>query len=237
MDALDVARRIHNRHAARPADADARSWYRIANRDGSPTVVHIYDEIGVWGVTAADLAGEIDDLDVDELTVAVNSPGGSVFDGLAIFNSLRNHRARVTTRVDGIAASAASFIVQAGNDRVMMSGSEMMIHPAQGLGYGDAAVMRDLADLLDKQTGNIASIYAERSGRPADEFLDAMNAGDMRATWYTADEAVEAGLADRVDRVSSSTESNNTASAVISGAASTDWRALFERSIRAGQEL
>lgn len=128
----------------------------------------------------------------------INSPGGSVFDGIAILNVLRNHRGALTTVVDGIAASAASFIAQAGTTRVMARNSQMMIHDAMALCGGNAADMRETADLLDKASDNLADIYAERSGRGS--------AADWRAAmekevWYSAQEAVDAGLADAIDGV------------------------------------
>lgn len=171
----------------------AKSWYQIKAQDGR-AVVRIYDEISLWGVTAEDFAADIAGLDVSDLEVQINSPGGDVFDGVAIYNALRTHDASVTTRVDGLAASAASVIVQAGDRRVMVSGSQMMVHEAWGIAIGPASEMREFADLLDKQSDNLAAIYAARSGRPVDEIRGEM----AEETWLTADEAVESGYADDV---------------------------------------
>jgi ATP-dependent Clp endopeptidase proteolytic subunit ClpP len=154
----------------------------------------IYDEIGSWGVTASDFVSELQGLTTDSITLRINSPGGDVFDGLAILNSLRNHRASVRVVVDGLAASAASFIAMAGETVVMSPNSMMMIHEASGLCMGNSQDMRELADLLDKTSSNIADIYARRSGRPAAEHRAAMKA----ETWYSDQEAVDAGLADSV---------------------------------------
>ncbi|NUS26052.1 MAG: Clp protease ClpP [Streptomyces sp.] len=175
----------------------ASSWYRVLRNDsGGPTRVDIYDEIGgSWlfgGVSAADFVAELAQINGD-LEVHINSPGGDVFDGLAIYNSLAQRPGNVTTVVDGLAASAASFIAQAGKIRVIAPGAMMMIHDAAGMCYGNAADMRELAELLDKVSDNLASIYADRTGR-ADGWRDAMKA----ETWYTADEAVAAGLAHKV---------------------------------------
>lgn len=131
-----------------------------------------------------------------DLTVHINSPGGDVFDGIAILNALRAHKGSITTIVDGLAASAASFIAQAGQTRVMARNSEMMIHDASGLCIGNASDMRTMLDLLDRASDNIASVYAERSGvGDVASWRDAMG----KETWYSAEEAVTAGLADSVD--------------------------------------
>lgn len=178
----------------------ADGWYVIlTNKAKASTTaeVRIYDYIGLWGMTAEDLVRDLDELDVDDITCKINCPGGSVFDGIAIHNALAAHSARVTTMVEGVAASAASFIVQAGDHRVMMRHAQMMVHNASGVAFGDADTMRDMADLLDKQNGIIAGIYAERSGDDDQDeayFLDMMAA----TTWMTDQEAVDNGLADEV---------------------------------------
>src|SRR6266536_2578100 len=89
------------------------AWYRIKAQAGTAEIA-IYEEIGMWGITAGDFLAELKALDVKQIDVRINSPGGDVWDGLAIYNSLRDHPAAVTTYVDGLAASAASIIVQAG---------------------------------------------------------------------------------------------------------------------------
>lgn len=172
-----------------------RTWWRIRNAAKPGTaVLDIFDEIGPWGVTARDLVKELRALQADEIQLHVNSPGGDYFDGLAIMNSLRDHPARVVATVDGLAASAASFIVMAADEVVMNRNSELMIHEASGFAMGDSATMRDLADRLDHISNNIASVYADRAGGDAEDWRAAMHA----ETWYSAQEAVDAGLADRV---------------------------------------
>ncbi len=171
-------------------------WFNVVRNDaGGPTRVDIYDEIGYggWfseGVNAADFVKLLASIEGD-LEVHINSPGGDVFEGLAIYNSLAQRPGNVVTVVDGLAASAASFIAQAGKTRIIAPGAMMMIHEASGLCMGNAADMRELADLLDKVSANIASLYAEHAG-DVDDWRAAMRA----ETWYTADEAVAAGLAD-----------------------------------------
>lgn len=171
-----------------------RDWYRITNLSNSAAEVVIYDEIGWFGVTAEDFMAELRGLDVGEITLRVNSPGGEIFDGIAIHNLLRSHRAQVTTYVDSLAASIASVIALAGDRVIMQPHSQMMIHDGSGLAIGNAADMREMADLLDRQSNNIAEVYAERAGGTVEDWRQRM----LAETWYSAKEAVAAGLADEV---------------------------------------
>jgi ATP-dependent protease ClpP protease subunit len=178
-------------------DVRREAGYTIRNAagtDGDEAVVRVYDEIWWLGVNALDLVADLDTISAPRLRVEINSPGGDVFDGIAIHNALRNHPAYVTTRVDGIAASIASVIAQAGDRRIMQPSSQMMIHNAWGLVVGDNRDHSDMADLLRQQDAVIAGIYAARSGRDADVFRDLMNA----ESWLTAEAAVAEGLADEI---------------------------------------
>lgn len=170
----------------------ARPMPKVTARDGGGAELLIYDEISHWGISAASVADALDGVKGD-LHVRVNSPGGDVFDGIAIYNMLADYPDPVTVTVDGLAASAASFISMAADRVVMNRSSQLMIHDASGLCYGNAADMAEMGTLLDRISDAIAGIYAARVG----------DAGDwrerMRAeTWYSADEAVSAGLADEV---------------------------------------
>lgn len=168
-------------------------WYRIENKAGSAPKIYIYDEIGYFGVTATDFVKDLNAIDATEIDLRLNTPGGNVFDGLTIFNGLRDHPARVIGTVDGLAASAGAFILQAADDRIMNKGTQLMIHQAQGGGFGlKASDMRELADLLDKQSDNVARIFADRSGVSVGQIRQAMD----DETWYSDEEAVKAGLAD-----------------------------------------
>lgn len=173
-----------------------RVWYRITNNAGAgPVVVDIFDEIGYWGTNAADFQRELAAITATEITVNLNSPGGEIFEGIAIHNALRSHPANVTVRVAGLAASIASVIALAGDRVIMQPHSQMMIHDGSGFCIGDATEMRAMAELLDRQSDNIAAVYAERAGGTVEEWRERM----LAETWYSADEAVEAGLADEVD--------------------------------------
>lgn len=172
-------------------------WRAEADADTRTANLHLYGAIGgYWGgIDAAEMVPAIRDLDVDTLNVYVNSPGGNVYDGIAIRNALRSHKARVVVTVDGLAASAASFIACAGDEVIMAENSEFMIHEAWGLAIGNAEDMLAAADDLDRISGNIAAMYASKAGGNADDWRALMKA----ETWYSADEAVAAGLADRTD--------------------------------------
>lgn len=170
-------------------------WFRIQNKAGAKPEVFIYDEIGYFGHSAKDFSDSITAIDSDEMTVHLNSPGGDIFDGLAIYQSLKNHKAKVNIVVDGLAASIASVIAMAADNLVMAPKATMMIHDGWSMSMGNAAEMRKMADLLDKQSDIIASVYADRTGLPADHWRDRMR----DETWYSADEALAAGLIDEVE--------------------------------------
>ena len=156
--------------------------------------VFIYDEIGgSFGVDANEFIQDLQGIKAKEITVRINSPGGSVFDAIAIYNSLIQHPANVTTRVDAMAASAASIIAMAGDKVEMMVGSQLMIHDAMGTEMGNAREMREMATFLDLQSDNLASIYANKGGDKQD-----WRALMLNETWMFAQEAVDFGLADSV---------------------------------------
>lgn len=205
MKLPDSARRV--RALATP---ERRRWFdfrNAADEDTGPVELLIYDEIDpFWGVAAAELVRELARIDADrELKVRINSPGGDVYEGIAILNALRGRDGKVTTVVDGLAASIASVIAMAGSEVVMMPNSEMMIHDPWMLTIGDAEDMQTAADNLGRIADNLASIYADRTGGTAEEWRAIMRA----ETWYSATETVEAGLADRVEEVA--TEDQKTA--------------------------
>ena len=204
-----------DRQAALHPKAERRSWYEIkapSNKaDDTTTEILIYDVIDPdpWfgGVSARDFVEDLATVDTDNILVRINSPGGDVYDALAITNALRNHDATVTVQVDSLAASAASFIAMAGDEVVMCRNSELMIHDARGFCIGSATDMAEYAEWLGRASDNIASIYAEKTGGDAKDWRKAMKA----ETWYTADEAVEAGLADRVKSDDTKDESKKAA--------------------------
>lgn len=179
--------------------------------DGTTATLRLFDPIDSygewWGMSAKELAAAVDELPshIATIELLINSPGGDVFDGLAMVNVLRAHQARTRAVVQGMAASAASFIACAADECVMAPNSTMMIHDAWGVCVGNADDMLALGAVLDQASGNLAEIYAAKSGKSVDEMRAAMKA----ETWYTADEAVAAGLADSVAASADSTPANS----------------------------
>lgn len=173
-------------------------WYALnTTKDHGKATAEllIYDVIGWWPNDADTLARNLKELEADEIKVRINSPGGSVFDGFALYNALRSHSATVTTVVEGLAASAASIIALAGDTVVMRPASELMIHEAWTFADGSAADMRKVADMLDSINTTVAGIYASKAGTPDDMWREAMRV----ETWFTPGEALEAGLVDAVE--------------------------------------
>lgn len=174
-------------------------WYRIENKGPEKAEVWIYEQIGedFWsgeGVTAKGFQKEISAIKAKQIDLHINSPGGAVFDGVAIYNLLKQHPANVTTYIDGIAASIASVIALAGDRVVMAENALYMMHNPFGMVMGNAGDMRAMADVLDKIRGTMTNVYAGKSGKPEDEINSLLDA----ETWMTADEALEAGFIDEI---------------------------------------
>ena len=171
-----------------------KSWYTIRART-SGTEVLIYDEIGAYGVTAKGFLAELGALPDDAaIDLRLNSPGGSVFDAVAIYNALKRHAGEITVWIDGIAASAASYIAMAGDTIVMPENAFLMIHDPLGLVMGTAEEMRSTAEALDKVKGSLIQGYAAKSGKPDDEIATLMAA----ETWLDAKDALDLGFIDRI---------------------------------------
>lgn len=176
---------------------NAADWYRIENNaaDADSTDVFVYDTVGGWcGLYADDFVRDLRGVATKNINLRLNSPGGSVFEGIAIANAIRSHPANVTVYVDALAASIASVIALAGNKLIMQPQSQLMVHDASGGCHGNAAEMEYMRNLLDKQSDNIAAAYAAAAGGTTEEWRARMR----DETWYTAQEAVDAGLADEV---------------------------------------
>ncbi|ODP33080.1 head maturation protease, ClpP-related [Pandoraea sp. ISTKB] len=178
-----------------------RKWWDIrasVNGQGASVVeIRIYDEIGFYGMDAQAFMSQLDAAagSAAEIVVAINSLGGDVFDAFAIYNALRRYPEKVTTRIDGVAASAASLVVMAGHRVLMPENAMLMIHNPWTVAGGDADQLRAYADMLDKAGDGIMAAYRNKSGKTDDELLAMMKA----ETWFTASEAVEAGFADEIE--------------------------------------
>lgn len=171
-----------------------------ADNDVTTAELWLYGIVGgYWyGFNADSVARALRGIDADVIYVRIHSPGGLASDGIAIGNLFRNHKARIVIVVDGLAASAASVIAIAGDEIVMCPGSQMMLHDASTYEYGNAADHRRVALYLDGTSQNYAGVYAGRAGGTADEWRQVMLANEGWGTYYTAEEAVAAGLADSV---------------------------------------
>lgn len=193
--------------------ADAALAWRIRQATPTRAEVYLYGALDGWELDGNDLAREIRALAVDQIDLRVNSPGGYVFDGIAVYSALADHPAVVTTHVDGLAASAASFIAQAGATRNIVKPGRMMIHDARGVAIGNAATMREMATILDDVSDSIAQVYADRAGETAAVWRQRMRGTDgADGTWYSAQQAVDVGLADAVtDPAAAGTDNSNAA--------------------------
>jgi ATP-dependent protease ClpP protease subunit len=169
-----------------------------ADGGSGATQVFLYDYIGGWdGVKAADVVMMLAGLS-GPVDLHINSGGGSIFEGAAIYNALVNYdrtKGAVTSYIDGVAASAASFIALAGREVVCEATATLMVHDGQGGAVGTADMLREVADLLDMLSTTMAGIYARKTGQPVAEWREVMQDGD---TWYTAQAAKDAGLVDRI---------------------------------------
>ena len=174
------------------------NWYEIKNKS-EKAEIWIYDFIGedFWsggGVTAKNFQKELAEIKASQIDLHINSPGGDVFDGIAIYNLLKQHAATVTTYIDGLAASIASVIALSGDKIYMAENALFMIHNPWGSICGEAADMRKFADQLDMVRGAISKSYAAKTGKEESEINSLMDA----ETWMDADDAVEAGFVDEV---------------------------------------
>jgi ATP-dependent Clp protease, protease subunit len=171
-----------------------KSWYTIRAR-GTGAEVLIYDEIGAYGVSAKGFLAELGALPDDApIDLRLNSPGGSVFDAVAIYNALTRHPGTITVWIDGIAASAASYIAMAGDEIIMPENAFLMIHDPSGIVMGTAANMRDMAGTLEKIAASMTRGYAAKSGKPEAQIAALM----ASETWFDATDALDLGLATRL---------------------------------------
>jgi ATP-dependent Clp endopeptidase proteolytic subunit ClpP len=193
---LDLQAELTRRAAALGSDAahPARVCLR-ADASSSSADLYLYDSIGgFFGIPASVIVAALDEVKGRDLRVHINSPGGDVFDGLAIYNALRAYAGGVETIVEGLAGSIAGVIALAGERMTMAKASFYMIHDPHGIAIGGAARMRHLAALLDKTGVLLAEVYAEKASAPIETVREWMSA----ETWYTAEEALAAGFADAV---------------------------------------
>ena len=173
-----------------------QKWYNIENSGTETADIFIYSEVGGFDVNAQSFINELREVKDKNLNVHINSLGGSVFDGMAIYNALKNHKKKVITKVEGIAASIASVIAMAGDTIEMAENSLFMIHNPFTMAGGDAGELRKTADILDKIRDEIANIYASNSGQDVETLVGLMNT----ETWFNASETIDNGFANEVTK-------------------------------------
>ena len=183
-----------------------KKYWEFKNKDNRESELRIYGEISKYSwwddsiVTASDFARELEYLeDTSTLNLCINSPGGSVTEAHAIYNMLKRYaetnNVKIKTHIDGVAASAASYIAMAGDEISMGLGASLMIHNVNGGAWGESKDLRKTADLMDKMKENIIDIYMTQSNLSRDEISKLMD----KETWMTAEEALEYGFIDKVE--------------------------------------
>lgn len=188
MNPNEMRTRFRNMLATKP-----REWYRVENQAAGPTQIHIYDDIGMAGITARDLVDDLSRIK-GPIELRINSGGGEIFDAFTIHAALCARD--VAVYIDGVAASAASFIAMAASPGklFMAKNASMMIHDGQTAVAGDASELAAMVDILNRESQKIAGIYAERTGKGVEYFRAKMRS----TTWYDANEALAEGLIDGV---------------------------------------
>jgi len=169
-------------------------WYNIQNKAGKSTDVYIFDEIGMWGVTAQNFISDIKDLKDTPINLRINSLGGDVFDGLAIYNVIKKRTAKTTVYIEGIAASIATIIALGADEVVMSENSLFMIHNASGGAMGESKDLQKTAEVLNKITRQLAEVYESKTGLSQETIQDMMD----EETWLNAQEAFELGFIDTI---------------------------------------
>jgi ATP-dependent Clp protease protease subunit len=199
LRAHSIAARFRAERAASKPEGTAPLLYVKASADKGE--LYIYEAIGVdwWnggGITGKSVKQALDAMKgVSSLDIFINSEGGDVFEAKAIFTQLKRFDAEKVIHIDGIAASAASFIAMAGDKICMSPVATLMIHEAWTVAVGRAEDMRATADLLDLENTTLAETYAKQTGEKVDAMLALMNA----ETWMSAQEALDQGFIDQID--------------------------------------
>jgi ATP-dependent Clp endopeptidase proteolytic subunit ClpP len=169
-------------------------WYNIQNKAGETADIYIFDEIGTYGVTAQDFISEIKGLKDMPINLRINSLGGDVFDGMAMYNVIKRREAKTTVYIEGIAASIATIIALGADEVIMAENSLFMIHNAWGGTSGEAKDMRKTAETLDKITSELTDIYVKKTGLSYDTLADMMD----EESWLNAQEAFDLGFIDTI---------------------------------------
>lgn len=183
---------------------------------------YVYDVIGGWDNDSGEFVKAVHATDAAAIDLHINSPGGFVYDAVSMFEALDAHPATVDVLIDGLAASAASFLAMVGDSVKIAKGGRMMIHDAQAIAWGSPADLREAADLADEVSNDISQYYAGRAGGKATDWRAAMTA----TTWYNAQQSVDAGLADAVTGATNRTTGTSNRSRLIRARAAVTLRGV-----------
>lgn len=167
---------------------------QLVRGEASEPEILLYDEIGFWGITADAFRRELAGIDAATIHLRINSPGGDVFDGIAMYNALIEHPARVIVHIDAWAASMASMVAMAGNEIRIAETGFLMIHDPWTIVAGNARDFRSAADVLDKLSGSLLLSYQQKTGAEAEQVRAWMEA----ESWFNAQEALDVGFVDEV---------------------------------------
>jgi len=170
-------------------------FYALEKSNDGTATIHLYDEVGAFGAGSKEFLSDLAKLDGQHIHLRINSPGGSVIEGSAIYNSLRRHKGGVTVHIDALAASMASVIAMAGAPVYIADNALMMIHNPWTISAGDADQLRKEADLLDKLKSTLVNAYVRKTGMDQNQVAEMMDA----ETWLDAVEAVALGFADAIE--------------------------------------
>jgi len=170
-------------------------FYALEKSDNGEATIHLYDEVGAFGSGSKEFLADLAKLDGLHIHLRINSPGGSVVEGTAIYNALRRHKGGLTVHIDALAASMASVIAMAGAPVYIADNALLMIHNPWTVSAGDSEQLRREADLLDKLKDSLRNAYVRKTGMEADRIAEMMDA----ETWLDAVEAVALGFADAIE--------------------------------------
>lgn len=174
---------------------DKPDWFKVQAISDDETEIMIYDVIGWPFISADNFVRALAEITAKAVTVRINSPGGDVFDGMAIFNALKNYQqGKVITRIEGIAASMASIIALSGKEVQAFANTMYMIHEPYAFTAGNQYSLRELADILEKMSGQMIDIYSSNASPGKREIAQMMK----DETWLTAKEAKEKGFVDTI---------------------------------------
>jgi ATP-dependent Clp protease, protease subunit len=172
-----------------------QKFYALEKTADNETTVTLYDEIGAFGAGSKEFLADLGKLSGQHIHLRINSPGGSVIEGTAIYNALRRHEGGLTVHIDSLAASMASVIAMSGKPVYMADNALLMIHNPWTVSMGESKDLRKEADLLDKLKVNLRNAYVRKTGINAEEIGAMMDA----ETWLDAVEAVALGFADAIE--------------------------------------